>query len=129
MAYVKVYAMKKYASRTRSGTLAKKIGYVARDDKTDGGMLVTSYKCSASHAHEEFDHLAAEYDAKRGANSEGGRIAYQVIQSFAPGETDAETAHEIGLKLAMEYTITRTRKRTLSGKRPGSWPRGKRWRA
>ena len=41
-------------------------------------------------------------DTKERWHKNGGVTAYHVIQSFAEGEVDAETAHEIGVKLAEE---------------------------
>ena len=104
VAYVKVYAMKKYRTCSRHATLGRKIGYISDGAKTEDGSLVTYHRCGAGSAHGDFELVAAEYERATGAEPGSGRIAYQIIQSFRPGETDAATAHEIGLELAREFT-------------------------
>ena len=102
MAYTKVYAVKRYSNRTRANTFSKMLGYITNENKTEGGLLVTTYECSIDSPHEDFEMVAKEYDHLKGG-VQGGRITYHIIQSFKPGETDACTAHEIGVKLAREY--------------------------
>lgn len=74
------------------------INYITNPDKTDDQMLISSYACSAHTADLEF------YDTAFAGSSIGSVKAQHLIQSFAPGEVDAKTAHEIGKKLAMELT-------------------------
>ena len=61
--------------------------------------LVTGINCVASTAYREF------MNTKRFYEKTGGRMYYHVVQSFSPEEElTAETAHEIALKLAEQFT-------------------------
>ena len=75
-------------------TLKKAFDYIEDDEKTDGKMLCTGYGCEPEIAAEQFEYV------KKSANKTGGYLAFHLIQSFAPGETDFETAHKIGIELA-----------------------------
>ena len=72
------------------------IRYVENDNKTDQTMFVSGINCSKHNAYNEM------IAVKRRFGERGKNIAYHGYQSFAPGEVDAETAHEIGVKLANE---------------------------
>ena len=58
--------------------------------------FVSGVNCSASTAR---DGMIA---VKRRFGKENGVVAYHGYQSFAPGEVNPQTAHEIGLKLAQK---------------------------
>ena len=75
-------------------TLSKALDYIENKDKTDDTLLVAGYACSPEIADMEFDQV------RRQADKPGGTLAFHLIQSFAPGETDYETAHKIGVELA-----------------------------
>ena len=75
-------------------TLSKALDYIENKDKTDDTLLVTGYACSPEIADMEFDQVRLQ------ADKPGGTLAFHLIQSFAPGETDYETAHKIGVELA-----------------------------
>ena len=61
--------------------------------------LVTGINCVASTAYREF------MNTKRFYEKTGGRMYYHVVQSFSPEEElTAETAHEIALKLAAQFS-------------------------
>lgn len=72
----------------------KAVDYICNTEKTNGELLVDSFACSPKTAGVEFD-MALNYGSRRGSNK-----AFHLIQSFAPGEVDAETAHKIGVELA-----------------------------
>ena len=72
----------------------KAVDYICNPDKTNGELLVDSFACSPKTAGVEYD-MALNYGSRRGSNK-----AFHLIQSFAPGEVDAETAHKIGVELA-----------------------------
>ena len=74
------------------------INYITNPDKTDDEILVSSYGCASHTADIEFEQTAS-YGTKI-----GNVKAQHIIQSFAPGEISPELAHEIGKKLAMQYT-------------------------
>ena len=72
----------------------KAVDYICNPEKTNGELLVDSFACSPNTAGVEFD-MTLSYGSRRGSNK-----AFHLIQSFAPGEVDAETAHKIGVELA-----------------------------
>lgn len=86
MAVTKIHAI--WAS------VQKAVDYICNPDKTDGEMLVDSFGCSPRTAEAEFD-MALSHGSGRGRNK-----AFHLIQSFAPGEVDAKTAHRIGEEMA-----------------------------
>ena len=79
-------------------TLSKALDYIQNPDKTDGKMLVSSFGCSFETADIEFEYTLSQ------AIDKGSNLAHHLIQSFEPGETTPEQAHEIGRQLADEVT-------------------------
>ena len=75
-------------------TLRKAIDYILNPAKTDTVLFVSSFACSPETADIEFD-LTREL-----SRGNGTHLARHLIQSFEPGETTPEQAHEIGMKLA-----------------------------
>ena len=75
-------------------TIENVIEYDADSMKTEQHLFVTGVNCDENNAVNEF------MGAKRLWKKTGGIVAYQGYQSFAAGEVDAKTAHEIGVKLA-----------------------------
>lgn len=74
------------------------INYASNADKTEHMMYVTGINCSPETALEDF------METKEHWGKTGGRLAYHGYQAFleGDGEITAETAHEIGVKLAKE---------------------------
>ena len=79
-------------------TLSKALDYIQNPDKTDDKMLVSSFGCSFETADIEFEYTLSQ------AIDKGNNLAHHLIQSFEPGETTPEQAHEIGRQLADEVT-------------------------
>ena len=79
-------------------TLSKALDYIQNPDKTDEKMLVSSFGCSYETADIEFEYTLSQ------AIDKGNNLAHHLIQSFEPGETTPEQAHEIGRQLADEVT-------------------------
>ncbi len=75
-------------------TLSKALDYIQASDKTDEKLLVSGYACTPSIAVFQFNQIKEKADKKYGS------LAQHLIQSFAPGEVDFETAHRIGIDLA-----------------------------
>ena len=89
MAITKIHPIK--------STLNLAIDYISKDEKTNNKLLVSGYKCLPSTAHISF--LKTRED-----NQVNGTVfARHLIQSFYPGETDAETAHRIGQELCEKH--------------------------
>lgn len=77
-------------------TLKALISYGVDDLKTEERKYVTAVNCTTDDASEIMASLNKQTQSK------SDTVAYHGYQSFAPGEVDAETAHEIGVKLANE---------------------------
>lgn len=75
-------------------TLKKAITYICNPTKTDDTLLVYSYGCSPETADIEFAWT------RKQARDKCKHLARHMIQSFEPGETTPEQAHEIGKRLA-----------------------------
>lgn len=84
------------ASGEVRGGLEEVLRYSMQDAKTDGRSLVAGINCLPETAAEEMR------DTKRQYGKTGGTVAFHGYQSFAPGETDSLTAHQIGVALASE---------------------------
>ena len=85
MAITKIHPIK--------STLNFAIDYIVNGEKTDEQILVSTHKCHQETAHTQF--LRTRNDA----GTKGTVLARHLIQSFLPGETSPEMAHQIGLKL------------------------------
>lgn len=80
-------------------TLKKAIDYIANPDKTADGRLIYTHGCSVGTADQEM-----ELTAKKGTGR-GDRIAYHLIQSFAPDDDiSPEKALELGIEYARKVT-------------------------
>ena len=77
-----------------------RIDYVKNPDKTEDGTLVSSYACTPESADHEFVLARNEYRTLTGKTSSKEVIAYQLRQSFKPGEVTPEEANKIGYELA-----------------------------
>lgn len=98
MAITKIHAIK--------STLSKAILYIENPDKTAGQALVSGYNTEPQTASFDFAITAAmAHKAKSFQNKRPGNLAYHLIQSFSPDDAvTPELAHELGQKLAMEFT-------------------------
>ena len=85
MAITKIHPIK--------STLSLAIEYIVNGDKTDEQLLVSTHKCHESTAHTQF------LRTRNGAGTKGTVLARHLIQSFLPGETTPEMAHQIGIEL------------------------------
>ena len=86
MAYTKIHAIQ--------ATVNKAIDYICNPDKTDEGILISSYGCSPETAAYDF-----KFALSKTSQSDPNK-AYHLIQSFLPGEVSYKEAHQIGVELA-----------------------------
>ena len=85
--------------KTIKSTLRKAIDYITNPMKTEEGTLVYSHGCSVETADREM-----ELTARQGTGR-GDRIAYHLIQSFAPDDDiTPEKALELGIEFARRVT-------------------------
>ncbi len=86
MAYTKIHAI--------TATVNKAVDYICNPDKTDEGILISSYGCSPETAAYDF-----KFALSKTSQSDPNK-AYHLIQSFLPGEVSYKEAHQIGVELA-----------------------------
>lgn len=96
MAVIKAIVIKK-------GSVGQIIHYIGNSNKTDDCALVTGIHCSPDTRNAELD----MQQIKNIYNKKHGILGIHIIQSFKPGEIDAEKAHQIGVQLANELWCDR----------------------
>ena len=76
------------------------VQYAANDMKTEKRCYVTGINCREEHAAKQFMETKDYWSRVTGKDKYAGRVCFHGYQSFEKGEVNAETAHEIGVKLA-----------------------------
>lgn len=104
MAATRLIALHINKGRTLAQCLEDRIGYSMNIEKTDKGRLVSSYACDPRTCCEEFMLSKRQYYHSTGRMYKNEVIAYQIRQSFKPGEITAEDANRVGYELAMRFT-------------------------
>lgn len=90
--------------KTIAQTLTDRTDYSKNEEKTEGGKYISSHKCDARTVDEEFLLSKRQYEQTTGRRQEHDIIAYQIRQSFKPGEVTPEEANQIGYELGMRFT-------------------------
>ena len=90
--------------KTVARCLADRVDYSQNPEKTEDGKYVSSYGCNPETGDEEFLLSKRQYLQITGRESKKDVIAYQIRQSFKPGEVTPEEANQIGHELAMRFT-------------------------
>ena len=90
--------------KTVARCLADRVDYSQNPEKTEDGKYISSYGCNPETADEEFLLSKRQYVQITGRESKKDVIAYQIRQSFKPGEVTPEEANQIGHELAMRFT-------------------------
>ena len=90
--------------RSVAACLSARTDYATNPEKTEKGDLVTSYECDPMTVDEEFLLTKRKYQQITGRTQTSNVIAYQIRQSFKPGEVTPEEANRIGHELAMRFT-------------------------
>ena len=62
------------------------------------------------------------YEQATGRSQKSNVIAYQIRQSFRPGEITAEEANQVGYELASRFLKGQTRFYRCHSYRPGAYP-------
>ena len=76
--------------------------YAADNVKTEQRSFVTCLNCQEETAVHQFMETKLLWSELSGRDKTGGRACYHGYQSFKAEEVTAETAHEIGVRLAQE---------------------------
>lgn len=90
--------------KTVAQCLADRTDYSENAEKTNDGEFISSYECDAKTADEEFLLTKRQYQHITGRQQKDDIIAYQLRQSFKPGEITPEEANQVGYELAMRFT-------------------------
>ena len=104
LAATRLIALHKNKGKSVAACLKSRTDYAQSPDKTQQGELVSSYECSPLTADEEFMLSKRQYELATGRRQKSDVIAYQIRQSFRPGEITAEEANKVGYELAMRFT-------------------------
>ena len=104
MAATKLIPLHVNKGKSAAVCMKERLDYAQNPEKTDGGELVTSYECDPHLAWQEFMLDRGRYLASHRAVLESDVLAYQIRQSFKPGEVTPEEANRIGYELAMRFT-------------------------
>ena len=104
MATSRLIPMHKNKGKTIAQCLADRTDYAKNPDKTNDGELVSSYECDPKTVQGEFMLAKRTYLDITGRTQENDVIAYQIRQSFKPGEITPELANKLGYELALNFT-------------------------
>lgn len=104
MAATKLIAMHRNKGRSVMQCLKDRTDYAMNGEKTDEGKYISSYQCNPELVDLEFAQAKKEYLHKTWRQPKGDVIAYQIRQSFKPGEITPEEANEVGYETGMRFT-------------------------
>ena len=103
MAATRLIALHINKGKTVAQCLADRTDYSQNAEKTNQGEYISSYECDPKTADEEFLLTKRQYQHMTGRQQKHEVIAYQIRQSFKPGEITPEEANQIGQELAMRF--------------------------
>ncbi len=89
--------------KTLMQCLAERTDYAKNPNKTNNGELIAAYACDHRTLDAEFALSKRQYKAITGKEERNDVIAYQVRQSFKPGEVTPEEANQIGYDFASRF--------------------------
>ena len=104
MAATRLIPMHVNKGKTLAQSLGDRTDYAKNPEKTDKGELVTGYQCDPVTVDEEFLLSKRQYEQITGRRHRHEVIAYQIRQSFKPGEVTPEEANRLGRELALRFT-------------------------
>jgi len=105
MATTRFISMHIGKGKTIAQSIKGRTDYAKNPDKTDGGRLVSSFECNQQIVDAEFMLAKRQYAVHTGRKiREHDVLAYQIRQSFKPGEVTPEEANKIGYEFAMRFT-------------------------
>ena len=95
IAVTRIIPMHISKGKTALQSLSARLDYATNPSKTKNGELVTAYACDPHTADAEFALSCRQYQTYTGRTQKHEVIAYQVRQSFKPGEVTPEEAKNI----------------------------------
>lgn len=104
VAATRLIALHVNKGKTIAQCLKDRTDYSENAVKTNDGEFISSYMCDPKSCDEEFLLSKREYLHRTLRTQKHDVIAYQIRQSFKPGEVTPEEANKIGYELAMRWT-------------------------
>ncbi len=104
MAATRLIALHVNKGKTVAQCLADRTDYSENAEKTEDGKYISSYACDPKTCDEEFLLSKRQYEHITGRTQKRDVIAYQIRQSFKPGEITPEEANAVGYELARRFT-------------------------
>ena len=104
MAATRLIALHANKGLTVAKSLSARTDYATNPEKTEKGELVTAYGCDPVTADEEFMLQKRQFEHSTGRTRTDNIIAYQIRQSFKPGEIEPEEANRLGRETALRFT-------------------------
>lgn len=103
MATTRIISMHINKGKNIAECLTDRIDYSKNPEKTQGGELISAWQCDPKTADAEFLFSKRQYRTLTGREQQSDVIAYQVRQSFKPGEITPEEANRIGYEFAVRF--------------------------
>lgn len=104
MATTRIIPMHVNKGKTIAQCLTERTDYAKNPDKTEDGEYISAYACDAKTADSEFLLSKRQYRQLTGREQASDVIAYQIRQSFKPGEVTPEEANRLGYEFARRFT-------------------------
>lgn len=104
LATTRLISMHQNKGKSISQCLSDRTDYAQNPDKTNNGELISSYECDPRTVQGEFILSKRQYHQITGREQTNDVIAYQIRQSFKPGEITPELANKIGYELGSKWT-------------------------
>ena len=104
MAAIRLIPLHVNKGKTVAQCLADMTDYSENEKKTNNGEFISSYECDPKTCDQEFLLSKREYLHIHGFDYKRNVIAYQIRQSFKPGEITPEEANRVGYETAMRWT-------------------------
>ena len=103
IATTRIIAMHQNKGKTLAQCLHDRTDYAKNPAKTEGGELISAFGCDPKTVDAEFLLAKSRYQTLTGRKQSSDVIAYQVRQSFRPGEVTPEEANRIGYEFAERF--------------------------
>ena len=107
MAATRLIALHINKGKTVAQCLADRTDYSENAAKTEDGKYISAYACDAKTCDEEFLLSKRQYEHITGRTQAHDVIAYQIRQSFKPGEITPEEANKCLAECGLEKAYRR----------------------
>lgn len=103
IATTRIISMHLNKGKTLAQCLHDRTAYATNPEKTNDQELITAFECDPKIADSEFLLAKKQYEILTGRKQKNDVIAYQVRQSFKPGEVTPEEANRVGYEFAERF--------------------------